>query len=416
MAQAELRTTPPPEHRISQAGRFLIAATAVSALGNAMYIGAAALLVLELTRNPASVPFIAICGGIPAIVMAPLVPRAIKRFGAGSVAITADLLSAAAACAYPVLFLLSLPRGPGVVYAQELVLATAAAFYSTSARILVSALSASSGSVLVRINGYSIATTQVAGVIGWGLGSLVFVFSNAAVAMLANAATFVLSALLQWRVRGDLRGAQQRGEENESEAPAPPAQRWRLPYSRGVLALAALIVVFTVTLRLWLSNFPAVLELVLGKPDWTLGIANVAYSFGAILAGVVIAGRVTNPSVRGVVLTISVFYAMCAVVTFASPLPLMLPLYCVVGAASIGVVLAQSRLQLDLPLSSQSTFFARLLAVQNAGNLVFLSLWIPLVGLSNPRTLIVITLIAAAVLTILLGLIKHERRASDVRE
>jgi hypothetical protein len=416
MTQADLRTTPPPQHRIGHAGQFLIAATAVSALGNSMYIGAAALLVLELTRNPASVPLIAICGGIPAIVMAPLVPRAIKRFGAGPVAIAADLVSAAAACAYPILFLLSLHRGPEIVYAQELVIGSAAAFYSTSARILVSALSASSASVLVRINGYSIATTQIAGVIGWGLGALTFAVSNAAVAMLANAATFVLSALLQWRVRDDLRGAQQRGEQTESGAPRPHPQRWNLPHPLGVLALAALIVVFTTTQRLWLSNYPAVLELVLGKPDWTLGIANVAYSAGAILAGVVIAGRVKSPSVRGAVLAICVFYALCAVVTFTSPLPLMFLLYCVVGMASIGVVLAQSRLQLDLPLSSQSTFFARLLAVQNAGNLVFLSLWIPLLGISDPRTLIVITLTTAAVLTILIGVIKHDHRSDDVRQ
>ncbi len=86
MTSIDLATTSPSERRIGHAGRFLIAATAVSALGNSMHIGAAALLVLELTRNPASVPLIAICGGFPAICLTFLVPRAIKRFGAGSVA------------------------------------------------------------------------------------------------------------------------------------------------------------------------------------------------------------------------------------------------------------------------------------------------------------------------------------------
>ncbi|SCF30396.1 MFS transporter [Micromonospora mirobrigensis] len=416
MSRTGLQPAPPEAPRIGQAGRVLIAATALSALGNSMYIGAAALLVLQLTRDPASVPLIAICGGIPAIVMAPLVPRAIKRFGAATVAIAADLVSAAAAAVYPVLFLLALHNGPEIVYAQELVIGSAAAFYSTSARILVSALSASSASVLIRINGYSIATTQIAGVIGWGLGALTLALSNAAVAMFANAVTFVLSALLQWRVRDDLRSAQQRGEETESPAGDDPPSRWYLPHPLGVLATAGLVVVFTTTQRLWLSNYPAVLELVLGKPDWTLGVANVAYSAGAILAGVLIAGRVQTPSVRVAVLVICGFYALCALVTFTSPLPLMLAVYCLVGLASIGVVLAQSRLQLDLPLSTQSTFFARLLAVQNASNLVFLSLWIPLLRLSDPRTLIVITLTTAAVLTILLGVTKHDHRPDHVRQ
>lgn len=37
------------------------------------------------------------------------------------------------------------------------------------------------------------------------------------------------------------------------------------------------------------------------------------------------------------------FFVLCVLVAFAAPLPLMLALYCVVGIASIGVVLAQSR-------------------------------------------------------------------------
>ncbi|WP_371580448.1 MFS transporter [Streptomyces sp. NBC_01314] len=426
MTEAEVDTTPPSAPRIGNAARFLIAATAVSALGNSMYIGAAALLVLELTRNPASVPLIAICGGIPAIVMAPLVPRAIKRFGAGPVAIAADLVSAATACLYPLLFLLSIHSGPEIVYAQELVIGSAAAFYSTSSRILVSALSANSASVLVRINGYSIATTQIAGVIGWGLGALTLALSDAATAMFVNAVTFVLSALLQWRVRDDLRGAQQRGEttvseeavsgEAESPAAQPAPRRWYLPRPSAVIATAVLVVVFSTTQRLWLSNYPAVLELVLAKPDWTLGIANVAYSAGAILAGVIVAGRAKAPTVRSTILVICVFYALSALVTFTSPLPLMLALYCMVGVASIGAVLAQSRLQLELPLTSQSTFFARLLAVQNASNLIFLSLWIYLLELSDPRTLIVITLTTAAILTISFGAAKYDHRAHDVRQ
>lgn len=421
---AELRTQKPATAGVGRAARTLIAATAISALGNSMYIGAAALLVLELTRHPGSVPLIAICGGLPAIVLAPLVPRAINRYGANRVAVVADLVSAAAACGYPVLVLLSLGSHAEIVYVQELIIGSAAAFYSTSARILVTALSASSASVLVRINGYSIATNQIAGVIGWGLGALVLAVSSAATAMMINALSFFVSAVMQWWVRAELRLAQRRAEEAERQAQqedpeqetAAPAHQGRLAYAWPVLAVAVLIVVFTTTQRLWLSNFPAVLELVLGKPDWTLGVANVAYSTGAIIAGITIAGRVGNPAVRLAVMVICSFYAFCAVVTFASPLPLMLALYCVVGIASIGVVLAQSRLQLDLPVTRQSRFFARLLAVQNAANLVFLALWIPMLRLTDPRTLIVITLTIAAVITVLLGVSTNDRRAEHVRQ
>lgn len=401
-----------PAEGMSRGARTFITAVAISALGNSMYIGAAALLVLGLTRNASSVPLIAVCGGLPPILLASLVPRAIARFGAGSVAITADVICALAASGYPVLHLFSLHPGPWIVYAQEGAIASASTFYSTAARILVTGLSTSSSSVLVRINGYSIATTQVASMVGWGLGAFTFAFSNAATAMSVNVVSFLVSAVMQWRVRDELRVVTR--PEGDRVTPAPAGRRWRLRQPPGVLTLAGVIVVFTTTQRLWLSNYPAVLELVLGKPDWSLGVANVAYSVGAILAGVFIAGKVGKPTVRSTVAVICVFYALCVAVTFTSPLMAMLGLYCLVGIASIGSVLAQSRLQLTLPLTAQPAFFARLLAVQNAGNLVFLGLWIALLKFSDPRTLIVATLIVALALTAILGTVNNDRSDIDV--
>ncbi len=406
--------TRPLPNKVGYAARTLIAATAVSALGNSMYIGAAALLVLELTRNAASVPLIAICGGLPAILLAPVVPRAIDRFGAGRVAIVADLISAVAASVYPVLVLLSLHSGPWIVYGQEVVIGAGAAFYSTASRILVTGLSASSSSVLVRINGYSIATTQIAGVVGWGLGALTFALSNAATAMLVNAVTFVVSAWLQWRVRAELRTAVQRESGSGPDTPAPALLRRSLTYSSRVLTLGGLLLVFSTTQRLWLSNYPAILVLVLGHPDWSLGVANVAYSAGAILAGIAVASRVANPSARAGAAATCGFYVLCVLVSFMSPLLPMLALYCLVGVASIGTTLVQSRLQLDLPLASQPAFFSRLLAVQSAGNLIFLSLWISLLKVSDPRTLIVVALAAALFLTVLLGMVRHDRSTDHI--
>lgn len=149
--------------------------------------------VLVTTRDPALAGIVALVQMTPLVLCRALAGPIIDRVGPVRVAVAADLLSAPAVAAVPILHAtghLSVPALLAVVAIEGALRGPGdAAKYSLCPRI-----AATSGRPLERITGHANTVDRLAGAVGAGLGGLVIAALGAPAALVCSCVTFVAAA------------------------------------------------------------------------------------------------------------------------------------------------------------------------------------------------------------------------------
>ncbi|HEX5622463.1 MAG TPA: MFS transporter [Solirubrobacteraceae bacterium] len=172
--------------------RLLLASLAVSSLGDWMYNVALLAVVYERTESPTWLAVTTAARILPIVVLGPIGGVIADRFDRRRVIIASDLLCAAlmVALAAVVAFDLPVVLAPLVAAAATLASAAHPPAVAASTPRLVDA------SALQRANATRVAIGQAAIVAGPAIGAGVLAVSSPAVAILVNAATFLVSVAL----------------------------------------------------------------------------------------------------------------------------------------------------------------------------------------------------------------------------
>lgn len=374
-----------------------------STAGNSVHIVAAALLALQLSGAPASVPLIALVGTLPPLLLIGVVRAVVRRFGGRRVLIAIDFVSCVLAASLP-LIALSGTLELWQVYAQELLMACCSAFYAPASRAWSSQIARSEASLNLT-NTLLGSVMQVAGVIGWGVGGWLSVQSSPLGAMTVNSATFLLSALIQtWGFWGRIR------VDNAARDPrelTPLLSLRLIPLLRSTFDgsragyLARSLVVILMAQRLQFSLFIVFLTVAVQVSESIVGLANAAYSVGAAAGAALATGGAIGLWIRrhptgGI---IAMFGSLLAFGLAPSGV-VAIPVYAGVGLLSTSVIVVQSLLQ-DLRRESASDVFAALGAIQSLLNMIALAVLSLLLIILSVRTTYVVVIVVCGTLAIL---------------
>lgn len=389
----------------------VLVASGVSTAGNSIHIVAAALLALELSKTPASVPLIALVGTIPPLLLIALVRIVAARYGGRRVLIAIDFLQFALAATLPILALMGFLE-VWQVFAQELLMACCSAFYAPASRSWSSEVGDSEDK-LTLVNTLLSSVMQVSSMIGWGIGGALASLFSPLGAIAINAVTFLISALVQtWGFWGRIRSP---GTIPLADLTTGPVVRMKLlPLVRTVFdrsragALARSLVVILMAQRLQFSLFVVFLTVAVQVGEAIVGVANAAYSIGAALGAALAAGGVVGLWIRrhptaGVI----GMFAALAIFTFSTSAAGAIVVYGVVGLLSTSVVILQSLLQ-DARRNAASDTFAALGAVQALMNMFALAALSGLLLFLPVRTTYVLVVVFCGLVAVLF-LLLHSR-------
>lgn len=188
-------TTAPEPTSKSRGLRPLWAATAISSLGDGVYLAAAPLLATTLTTDPLDVSLVTSATLAPWFLVGPIAGAFVDRWPRRTVMIAADLVRAACVFAFAALVLADLAN-IALLAVVGFVLTSGQSFHNAAAQALIPHLTGSDREALASANS-RIATTEsvTAGFIGPPLGSALFSVTPW-IPIAADAASFASSAAL----------------------------------------------------------------------------------------------------------------------------------------------------------------------------------------------------------------------------
>lgn len=305
--------------------RYLFAGQVLSALGDQLAAIAAAVLVFDRTGSGLWTAVAYASAWLPGLVGGPLLGIVADRWPRRTVLVVCDLLRAA------VMVLLALTGIPlwaavGLLYLAHLI----AAPFSAARSALMPEVVA--GDAYVTANGLGNITMQVCQIVGFAVGGIVVVVLGPTTALLANAGSFVASAVLI-RVGVRRRPALARPERTGWWADTRAGVRYVFadPWLRSCLLLvwvASMVTFAPEAIAVpWADGFG-------GGPreaGYLLSAPAVGYTVGAVLLT-----RTLHPTTRDRMLVPAAVTGPAALVALlaAPPLPVTLALLAVAGAGA----------------------------------------------------------------------------------
>ncbi|WP_209021888.1 MFS transporter [Nocardioides sp. 503] len=254
-----------------------LAADALSVTGTRVSMIAVPLFVLETTGSPTRTGLVALAEALPMVLAKVLGGPVIDRLGPRRVAITCDVGSVAAVGAIPLLYDAGLMAFP-LLLVLVAVAGTLRGPGDAAKHAMVPTLVSEAGVAMERATGLSSTVERTASMLGAGLGGLLVAALGAANALLVDAVSFGLSALvLAWATRG--LGAAATVEAEDAD-PAPYVEQlragWR--FLRGDRVLLGITVMVALT-NLLDAAWASVL-----MPVWAVDTGNGAKALGLLFA------------------------------------------------------------------------------------------------------------------------------------
>lgn len=265
--------------RLGLAG--LLVANLVSVAGGALSVVALPWFVLATTGSTVAAGLAALCGTLPAVAVSVVAGGVVDRVGAFAARVGSDVVSAGTVLAIP-----ALHATVGIAFWQLLVLVAVngavRAPAPAASLVLLNALSTAAGSSGDRARAAYVAGIRLAAVVGVPVGGAVIAWRGAPAALVADAATFAVSALI---LAATMRLPRTPG------APTSPATGTQRPWA-GLAMLArdpvlrvmtSLLILSAVLYGAWESVLaPAYGQRVLHDPT-VLGLLLGVFSAGAVV-------------------------------------------------------------------------------------------------------------------------------------
>jgi MFS family permease len=312
---------------------------ALGAIGIWFHNLAAALLIFRLTGSEALLGVLAFAQFIPTLVLVPLTGGVADRFDRRRVLLCAQLVATALAAVLSVLAALG-AASVAVVLAISLALGVAYAFTAPAGSALIASL------VEPRDLGSAVAlnsmTFNLARAIGPVLAALVVTTLGIAPAFAVNAASYLVFGLAVMLIRTPPIGA--RRDRSATRL------RDTLAVIRGEPRLGAYLVIVMIVgfASDPINTLSPAFAHAFGRPDTDAGIIVGAFGAGAVLAALVLTGRVSG-SRRRLGTTLLVLAAGISLFSVASSLGVGLAVLVVAGFAYLSSnTAATSRLQLEV--------------------------------------------------------------------
>ncbi len=257
-----------------------LAAEALSLTGTRVSMIAIPLFVLETTGSPTRTGLVALAETLPLVVAKVLAGPLIDKVGARRVAITCDVGSVAAVGSIPLL------HDAGMMpFGLLLVLVAIAGSLrgpgDAAKNALIPTLVAEAGVPMERATGLASTVERTAGMLGAGLAGLLVAGFGAANALLIDAVSFGLSAVvLAWATRPLLAGPEPEVADSGAPDPAPYLTQLRAGWDflRGDPVLLGITVMVAMT-NLIDAAWAAVL-----MPVWAVESGNGAAILGLVFA------------------------------------------------------------------------------------------------------------------------------------
>jgi MFS family permease len=273
-----------------------LAADALSVTGTRVSMIAVPLFVLETTGSPTKTGLVALAEALPMVLAKVLGGPAIDRLGPRRVAITCDVGSVAAVGAIPLLYDAGLMAFPLLL----VLVAIAGALRGpgdAAKHAMVPTLVTEAGVPMERATGLASTVERTASMLGAGLGGLLVAGLGAANALLVDAVSFGLSALvLAWATRplGAASAARPASDAEEAD-PAPYVEQlragWRfLRGDRVLLGITVMVALTNLLDAAWASVLMPVWAVETGNGAKALGLLFAVFSgasaIGALVAAV----------------------------------------------------------------------------------------------------------------------------------
>jgi MFS family permease len=273
-----------------------LAADALSVTGTRVSMIAVPLFVLETTGSPTKTGLVALAEALPMVLAKVLGGPVIDRLGPRRVAITCDVGSVAAVGAIPLLYDAGLMAFPLLL----VLVAIAGALRGpgdAAKHAMVPTLVTEAGVPMERATGLASTVERTASMLGAGLGGLLVAGLGAANALLVDAVSFGLSALvLAWATRplGAASAARPASDAEEAD-PAPYVEQlragWRfLRGDRVLLGITVMVALTNLLDAAWASVLMPVWAVETGNGAKALGLLFAVFSgasaIGALVAAV----------------------------------------------------------------------------------------------------------------------------------
>ncbi|MCW2852001.1 MAG: transporter permease [Nocardioides sp.] len=273
-----------------------LAADALSVTGTRVSMIAVPLFVLETTGSPTKTGLVALAEALPMVLAKVLGGPLIDRLGPRRVAITCDVGSVAAVGAIPLLYDAGLMAFPLLL----VLVAIAGALRGpgdAAKHAMVPTLVTEAGVPMERATGLASTVERTASMLGAGLGGLLVAGLGAANALLVDAVSFGLSALvLAWATRplGAASAARPASDVEEAD-PAPYVEQlragWRfLRGDRVLLGITVMVALTNLLDAAWASVLMPVWAVETGNGAKALGLLFAVFSgasaIGALVAAV----------------------------------------------------------------------------------------------------------------------------------
>jgi|GEM_PF-5238962 len=354
---------------------MLVVANLVSTIGGAMSLVALPWFVFSVTGDAALTGVAASCEFAAVVVASTCAGWFIQRFGARSTRVLSDVVSGVAVLAIPALFeLRALPFG------LLLALVAVNGFLRTPAvaasYLLLAAAAERAGTTTDAVSGPYRASLALAGAIGAPVAGAAIAAAGAPLVLVGDAVTFLLSALLVQvsLPRLDPERAEERAGERAEERPPSVAGALRVVMGNPLLRL---LVAASIVLGVLASAWGTVIAPVYGtqvlRSAAALGIVLAAQSVGAILGswwGSRVERRLPLRWLAPLVVA-AAFVPMFVALGRAAPLPVLLPVAFVFGAAGgvYGTVLVNLEYA-TVPRDQQGHVFGVLTALEQTSSAV----------------------------------------------
>lgn len=229
----------------------LLAANVVSITGNMLTVIAVPWFVLETTGSAARAGLVAFAATVPIVIAALLGGPLIDRLGYAVTSVVSDVVCGAAMAAVPLLHLTV-----GLSYGELLALVAVSGLFhapgETAREVLMPRLAERAGTTIARASSAYESASRGARMLGAPLAGVLISVFGATNALLVDAASFAVSALLiGWGVRDDAPGTLR----PQARAPKPKVPGgYRAELREGFAYLVAARLLFAVVVMVMVTN------------------------------------------------------------------------------------------------------------------------------------------------------------------
>lgn len=267
--------------------KALYASTAVSSLGDGIFVAAVPLATAALTRDPTAVAVVSASEMVPWLVVTPVAGALVDRWRHRVTMIVADLARGGLLALLTVLVFTGAASVP-VLAAVACVVMIGTIFFDTASQAVIADLAHRDPATLNRANGVMSSTSRTGDLVGPPVGSAVFALLSW-VPFALNGLSFVVSAAFVACLPRTTKGQQKDGEEQLPLGKAiAEGARW-LARHRQLRTLCLAIAVANLAYSAALSTFVLYAQEDLGVSTAGYGLLLSAGAVGGIAGGFVAA-------------------------------------------------------------------------------------------------------------------------------